>query len=66
MAVKGKPAVCWVGNTVGRLLWPSWFGGVARGGRREIREGEVNLVLIPLLIAPIFVAIVVFVIVDHV
>jgi hypothetical protein len=27
---------------------------VGHGGRREIREGEVILVLIPLLIAPIF------------
>jgi hypothetical protein len=30
------------------------WGGVGHGGRREIREGEVILVLIPLLIAPIF------------
>ncbi len=34
---------------------------MGHGGRREIREGEVILVLIPLLIAPIFSAIVVFV-----
>jgi hypothetical protein len=34
---------------------------VGHGGRREIREGGVISVLIPLLIAPIFSAIVVFV-----
>ena len=34
---------------------------MTHGGRREIREREVILVLIPLLIALIFVAIVVFV-----
>ncbi len=37
---------------------------MGHGGRREIREGGVVLVLIPLLIAPIFVAIVVFVFVE--
>jgi hypothetical protein len=37
---------------------------VGHGGWREIREGEVILVLIPLLITPIFVAIVVFVFVE--
>ncbi len=41
-------------------------GGVGRGGGREIREGEVILVLIPLLITPIFVAIGVFVFVEKV
>ncbi len=34
------------------------------GGRREIREGEVSPVLIPLLIAPIFLAIAVVVFVE--
>ena len=37
---------------------------MGHGGRREIREGEIILVLIPLLIAPIFSAIVVFVFVE--
>ena len=40
------------------------LGGVGRDGRREIRERDVILVLIPLLIAPIFVAIGVFVFVE--
>ncbi len=39
-------------------------GGGGAWCRREIREGEVVLVLIPLLIAPIFVAIGVFVFVE--
>ena len=40
-------------------------GGVGHGGRREIREGEGIWVLIPLLIASSFVAIVVFVFVEE-
>ncbi len=37
---------------------------MGHGGRREIRLGEVNLVLVPLLIAPSFVAIVGFLCVE--
>ncbi len=40
------------------------MGGVGQGGWRQVREREVTLVLIPLLNAPIFLAIVVFVFVE--
>ncbi len=69
----GRRVVCRLGSTnaivvVGRP-GPHGWGGVGQGGRRQIREGGGILVLIPLLIALIFLAIVVFVLVkkevDH-
>ncbi len=52
-------------HSLGWSSWLSWLGGVGHGGQRGTREGKVILVLIPLLMAPIFVAIVVFVFVEE-
>ena len=72
-SVVGKAGCSPVGwyqrHSRGWSFWRPWFGGMGQGGRRQVRGGGGILVLIPLLIAPIFLAIVVFVFVkkevDH-
>ena len=52
----GVPGGWYHRHSCGWSMRPSWWGGVGHGGRREVNLG---LVLIPLLIAPIFVGFVV-------
>jgi len=66
--VERRQVVCRVDNTIaialdGRHGSHGW-GGVGQGGWRQVREREVILVLIPLLIVPIFLAFVGFVFVE--